>query len=123
MAHGDITHFEIPVADKDAATQFYGGLFGWQIAAPEGYEDYPMWSAPNKISGGGLVARDGSFTQPVGYVEVDSIDDVLAKVVAGGGSVLRGKAPISETSAWAVFADPDGNAVGLYESSEHAADG
>ncbi|GMA35300.1 hypothetical protein GCM10025876_15040 [Demequina litorisediminis] len=54
MAHGDITHIDIPVSDLDRAKHFYGLLFGWQIAAPPGFEDYPMWQAPNKISGGGL---------------------------------------------------------------------
>jgi predicted enzyme related to lactoylglutathione lyase len=28
------------------------------------------------------------------------------------------KSPISETSWWAVIADPDGNAIGLYEGAE-----
>jgi predicted enzyme related to lactoylglutathione lyase len=32
MAHGDITHIDIPVSDKAKATAFYSNLFGWQIA-------------------------------------------------------------------------------------------
>ncbi|WP_435198450.1 VOC family protein [Janibacter sp. GS2] len=115
MAHGDITHIEIPVADTDAATAFYSSLFGWQIAGPPGFEDYPMWQAPNKISGGGLVARSGDLTQPRSYVEVDSIDAVLTAAVEAGGQVVMDKAPISDTSWWAVLQDPDGNQIGLYE--------
>ena len=79
MAHGDITHIDIPVADLAKAAAFYSELFGWQIAEPPGFEGYPMWSAPNGISGGGLAPRDEGFAQPRSYVEVDSIDDVLAK--------------------------------------------
>ena len=115
MPHGDITHIDIPVADTARAKEFYGDLFGWQIAEPPGFEGYPMWQAPNKISGGGLAPRSEGFTQPRSYVEVDSIEDTLAKVVAGGGSVVMDKQPISETSWWAIFTDPDGNEVGLYE--------
>ena len=100
MPHGDITHIDIPVADLTRAQEFYSGLFGWQIAAPPGFEDYPMWQAPNKISGGGLAPRSEGFEQPRSYVEVDSIDDTLAKV---------------DTSWWAIFEDPDGNHIGLYE--------
>ncbi len=115
MPHGDITHIDIPVTDLGRAGQFYSELFGWEIAEMPGFEGYPMWRAPNQISGGGLAPRSDDFTQPRSYVEVDSIDDVLAQAVAAGGSVLMAKSPISETSWWAVLSDPDGNQVGLYE--------
>ncbi|WP_018156947.1 VOC family protein [Demetria terragena] len=115
MPHGDITHIDIPVADHAAATSFYGDLFGWQIAEIPGFEGYPMWQAPNKISGGGLAPRGEGFTQPRSYVEVDSIDDVLAQATERGARVTMEKSPISETSWFAVFEDPDGNAIGLYE--------
>ena len=72
-------------------------------------------AGPNEISGGGLAPRDEGFTQPRSYVEVDSIDEALAKATARGGTVLKGKQQISETSWWAVLADPDGNHIGLYE--------
>ncbi len=117
MAHGDITHIDIPVADLASASSFYSGLFGWQIAAPPGFEDYPMWQAPNQISGGGLAPRSEGFTQPRSYVEVDSIEDTLAAAVAAGGSVVMDKSPITDTSWWAILADPDGNHIGLYEGT------
>lgn len=116
MAHGDITHIDIPVSDLGQAADFYGELFGWQIAEMEGFEGYPMWQAPNKISGGGLAPRSADFTQPRSYVEVDSIEDVLAKAVARGGTVTLPKSPIDDNSWFAAFSDPDGNHIGLYES-------
>jgi len=115
MAHGDITHIDIPVADTEAATRFYGTLFGWDIQEVPGFEGYPMWSAPNKISGGGLAPRDEGFTAPRSYVEVDSIDDVLAEATRLGAEVRLPKTPIDETSWWASFVDPDGNEIGLFE--------
>jgi predicted enzyme related to lactoylglutathione lyase len=115
MAHGDITHIDIPVSDMDRASRFYAELFGWRIAEIPGFEGYPMWQAPNKISGGGLAPRSEGFTQPRSYVEVDSIDEVLVKATTQGGSVVMEKSPISETSWWAVFTDLDGNTIGLYE--------
>lgn len=117
MAHGDITHLDIPVADFDRAKSFYGAVFGWRIAAPPGFEDYPMWQAPNEISGGGLAPRSAGFSQPRSYVEVDSIDAALETAVAQGGKVALEKSPISETSWWAAFEDPDGNVIGLYEGT------
>ncbi|KGN38136.1 VOC family protein [Knoellia subterranea] len=115
MAHGDITHVDIPSSDFERSKAFYSGLFGWEINEYPGYEGYPMWRAPNEISGGGLAPRDDTFTQPRSTVEVDSIDDTLAKVREQGGKVTMEKQPISETSWWATFEDPDGNSIGLYE--------
>ena len=117
MAHGDITHIDIPVSDMQRAQGFYSTLFGWQIAEPPGFEGYPMWQAPNKISGGGLAPRSDDFTQPRSYVEVDSIDETLAKARELGGTVVMDKSPISDTSWWAIFEDTEGNQVGLYEGT------
>lgn len=120
MAHGDITHIDIPVGDFGAAKSFYSTLFGWTFVEYPGYEGYPMWQAPNKISGGGLAPRAADFTQPRSYVEVDSIDDTIAQVAALGGSVAAPKQPISDTSWWAAVVDPDGNVIGLYEGTTSA---
>ena len=76
--HGDITHIDIPVSDHVKAREFYGELFGWQFNEYPGFEGYPMWQAPNQISGGGLAPRGEGFNQPCSYVLVDSIGDVLA---------------------------------------------
>lgn len=115
MAHGDITHTEIPVSDMERAKAFYAGLFGWQIDEMPGFEGYPMWQAPNDVSGGGLTPRTEDDTQPLSYVEVDSIDETVAAAEAAGGSVAVPKTPISDTSASAVILDPDGNRIGLFE--------
>ncbi|WP_370891730.1 VOC family protein [Janibacter sp. GXQ6167] len=117
MAHGDITHIDIPVSDTGRAREFYGALFGWQFGEPPGFEGYPMWQAPNQISGGGLAPRSDGFTQPRSYVEVDSIDDVLAQVEASGGTIVAPKSEITETSWYAFFNDPDGNTIGVYEGT------
>ena len=120
MAHGDITHIDIPVTDFEKAKAFYSRLFGWSIAEMPGYEGYPMWQAPNKISGGGLAPRDDRFTQPRSYVEVDSIDDTIAAAREAGATVLMEKGEISPTSWWAIISDPDGNVIGLYEGTTEA---
>ncbi|HCS61470.1 MAG TPA: VOC family protein [Microbacterium sp.] len=115
MAHGDITHIDIPVEDMERAKAFYSGLFGWEISEMPGFEGYPMWQAPNKISGGGLAPRSTDFSQPRSYVEVDSIDETVAAAAAAGATLAMEKEQISETSWWAVIVDPDGNSIGLYE--------
>ncbi|MFW7415549.1 VOC family protein [Demequina sp. SO4-18] len=66
MAHGDITHIDIPVSNMAAATGFYGTLFGWQISEPPGFEGHPMWSTPYGVGSGGLSPRSEDFADPVG---------------------------------------------------------
>lgn len=61
--------------------------------------------------------RSPGFSQPRSYVEVDSIDEALARVEELGGTVTHGKAQITETSWWAAIEDPDGNVMGLYEGT------
>ena len=117
MAHGDITHIDIPVSDLGAGAKFYSTLFGWQIAEAPGFEGYPMWQAPNKISGGGIANRAMGIDQVRSYVEVDSIDAVLAKAQELGGRIVMGKSEISPTSWYAVFEDTEGNQMGLYEGA------
>lgn len=117
MAHGDITHIDIPVSDLAAGTTFYSTLFGWDIQEYPGYEGYPMWRAPNGTGGGGLAPRDAQLTVPRSYVEVASIDDVLETVVELGGQVRLPKSPIDETSWYASFLDPDGNEIGIVEGT------
>lgn len=115
MAHGDITHVEIPVKDIARARAFYSEIFGWDISDVPGFENYPMWRAPNQISGGALVLQEEGFTQPRSVIEVDSIEAALATAERLGGSVVMAKTAIDETSSWALFIDPDGNSIGVYE--------
>jgi predicted enzyme related to lactoylglutathione lyase len=86
------------------------------------YENYPMWQAPNKISGGGLAPRDAELQTPRSYVEVDSIDDTVAKATELGGAVVHPKQEISPTSWWAAIRDTEGNQIGLYEGTTSAPD-
>jgi predicted enzyme related to lactoylglutathione lyase len=115
MAHGDITHIDIPAEDVERARNFYSSLIGWQINEAPGYEGYPMWQAPNKISGGGIASRAMGIDRVRSYIEVDSIDQVLGRVQELGGKVLMDKSEISPTSWYAVFEDTEGNQMGLYE--------
>lgn len=117
MAHGDITHTEIPFDDEQRAVAFYRDVARWDVQEYDEFPDYPMWQNPNGLGGGGMGLREEAFQLPRFYVEVDSIDDVLARVGELGGRLVQEKDPVSPTSWVAVVADPDGNQIGLYEGS------
>src|SRR5436853_2479349 len=79
--------------DPDAAADFYGGLFGWEL------EDTMPAGSPGKyliarLHGGDVAAisspPDGTPSQATWntYIWVEDADEAAAKARAAGGSVL-----------------------------------
>lgn len=117
MAHGDITHLDIPFDDKERAVEFYRDVFGWDITEVPGFEGYPMWRSANGITGGGFISRADGLLTPRSYIEVDSIDESLDDIAAKKGRTLLAKSAVTSTSWWAVFEDSEGNQMGLFEGT------
>ena len=120
MKHGDFTHIEIPADDPDRAKRFYDGLFGWafQDEIP-GFEGYHMFTTPAGEEGlGGAIGKRGEMAPDKvrNYVNVDSIDETLAKVTQLGGSVVEAKREVAGQGWYAVFTDTEGNELALWES-------
>lgn len=51
------------------------------------------------------------------YVNVDSIDDTIARVAELGGTVADAKAEVPGTGWFAVLTDTEGNEIALWESN------
>ena len=64
---------------------------------------------------GGLMNRTSDTPAPVITVQVDSIDDALKKVEAGGGSWCN-PGRRSRMGAFGYFKDSEGNVMGLWET-------
>jgi uncharacterized protein len=117
MAQHPIVHFELMGPDGAGLKKFYEGLFGWQIEAPPGFDDYSMVSAEDAGVGGAI--GQGNEHMPAYsaiYVQVDSIDEHLAKAAAGGGTVAVPRTVLPGMVTFALFHDPAGNLVGLVEA-------
>lgn len=112
-----VVHFEVHSPDSAALRGFYADLFGWKLGVvPDGsYALVDTDSDGEGIRGGIAQARGGAA--PAGvivYIAVPDINAALEQVKAHGGTVLVERtegAPVTT----AMFADPDGNAVGLVE--------
>ena len=124
-----VVHFEIPADDLDRAKDFYGSIFGWEMStmAMEGGEytgivttavdpASQMPTEPGAINGG-LVQRDASMPAPVITIDVDGIDATLAEIEARGGSTVVSRTAIPGMGAFAYFTDPEGNVMGLWETT------
>jgi uncharacterized protein len=123
---GRVVHFEIPFDEGDRARRFYAEAFGWQLQGMPGMGYTLVTTGPSGDEGptepgfvnGGMMSREDSPSPaPILVVDVDSIDDTLARVGALGGRTLRGREPVGEMGFAAYLADPEGNVIGLWETA------
>jgi predicted enzyme related to lactoylglutathione lyase len=124
-----VVHFEIPAEDLDRAKSFYGSVFGWDLnTMPMPGGEYTTISTvpvdpqtmtptePGAINGG-MVPRDERTPAPVITVDVEHIDDALEQIQARGGSTVTPRTEIPGMGAFAYFKDPEGNVLGLWETT------
>ncbi len=101
--------------------EFYGALLGWNC--PEGPAEAGGYSVCD--IGGKTVAGLGPQMNPgmpamwLTYVNVDSADDTIGKVKANGGAVFAEPMDVMEAGRMAVFADPLGAVIGLWQPNQH----
>ena len=124
-----VVHFEITFDDHKRAKEFYGSVFDWELndmemgggmvyttATTVPIDEQMRPKEPGAINGG-FTGRGKETPSPVITIGVDSIDDTLKKVEAGGGSTITPRTPIPGMGAFAYFKDSEGNTMGLFESA------
>ena len=126
MSAHQIVHIELPATDGSQASKFYSNVFGWKSQAFLGGEvDYWMFQ-PETGPGGGFnpVGEEGIFPIKPGdvlfYIDTDNIESSLATIEAEGGKSVVSRQEIPGMGWYAIFADPTGNRVGLYENNPSA---
>jgi predicted enzyme related to lactoylglutathione lyase len=114
-----VIHFEIGSKDHKKAREFYKSLFDWKITEHEGM-DYGMVEAEGKDSIGGGIGPSGEGNQPyvTFYVQVDDLQAYLNKAESLDGKTTLPPTPIPGIGSCAMFADPDGNIIGLFKIGE-----
>jgi predicted enzyme related to lactoylglutathione lyase len=108
-----VTHFEINAQDALATQKFYRDLFGWGIDT-NNPDNYGMIDTKNEGTGinGGIGASQQGKSWVTFYVECDDPAATLAKVERLGGR--RVMEPMESMNVvYALFADPEGNVIGL----------
>jgi predicted enzyme related to lactoylglutathione lyase len=118
MAHGEFTHVDIPSDDVAGARSFYEGLFGWKFQAMDSLADFEMVQPGPSGMRGGLGIRGKTAPQrPRIYVNVDSIDEAIAKLPELGGSVVVEKTEVPGMGWYAAINDSEGSEIGIWESA------
>lgn len=123
-----VVHFEIPVDDRARAKEFYTSVFDWDLidsdmgggivytsARTVETDERQLPKEPGAINGG-IMNRTSDTPAPVITVQVDSIDESLKKVEAGGGATVQPRTEIPNMGAFAYFKDSEGNVMGLWET-------
>ncbi len=123
MAHGQMTHLELPADDPARARKFYEGLFGWEFGEMPEFPNYFLFSFGNIERAGGAIGIRGESVGPQLrlYFEVDSLDVTVPKVAPLGGTVVTPKTEIPGQGWYAVVDDTEGNQIGLYENAPNSA--
>jgi predicted enzyme related to lactoylglutathione lyase len=110
--------------DVDAAKDFYGRVFGWTAAQPQGAPDYIWnWQVDGQRWPEGLAGlmRMGTDMPPDApphwqvYLMVESTDEAVEKHKAAGGRLIYGPVDIP-IARMAAVVDPQGANVSLLES-------
>ena len=129
VATGTLNYIQIPAANVDASADFYAEVCGWRInryPAPGPSEDEPQTGYVGFVDssgqvGGEFVLGRAPSREPglLPSIHVDSIEETMQAVVEHGGEVVKPRTAIVEGSDWqAIFRDPAGNALALYQAAE-----
>ena len=110
-----LCHFEFTSDDPAGCKAFYAGVFGWEYD-DNSMPDYTLVKTGSEPDGG-LMKRPAEAPTPAltVYFMVDDIEATLGKVREGGGCVIVPKTPIPNVGAFAVFSDPEGIVVGIFQ--------
>ena len=122
MPH-QVVHFEIPADDVDRAREFYSSVFGWETDATPGFPDYYTFDTSDgqQIQGGAIQARQPGIQAPVNYISVESVEQSVDRIRRLDGEILMDKSPVPGMGWLAIFRDPEGNMLGLWEMDTSAA--
>ena len=81
--------------------------------------DYATFSDTSGTVAGGFTTSHTTGGSPKVYITVDSADAALESVAKAGGTTKEPRTLISEEFGyWAMFVDPAGNEVGLFEKTQ-----
>jgi uncharacterized protein len=114
--HGVFSYVELATSDANAATAFYGRLFGWEFQnQPIG--DELVYTTATK-DGHRVAALYGSQQRAtwLNYVTVDDVDAIAEKVTELGGKVITEPMDVMEHGRMAVVQDPQGAVFALWQA-------
>ena len=107
-----VVWFEITSSRATDLNAFYASVFGWRSQQVTDQPRY--WTIDEEQGGiaGGIGDAQGP-NQVTFYVGVDDLQATLDRIVAAGGTVVMPITTIPDLVTMALFADPQGNVIGI----------
>ena len=113
-----VTWFEIIGSDPIALQKFYADTFGWKLSPPIAeMGNYSMLDHEGQGIGGGIGGAMGDKPRTTFYIQVDDPQAYLDKAAKAGSKTLMPVTAITPDTTIAMFADPEGNVVGLLKAN------
>jgi predicted enzyme related to lactoylglutathione lyase len=112
------------IPDIEKAAAFYGGLFGWDVPESEtvaqtgGYRQVMLRGKP--VVGMMPLMGEDQPTVWATYISVEDADATAAKVQEAGGTVIAEPMDVMDLGRMAVFADPSGAVIGIWQPGTFA---
>ena len=110
----EVVHFEVHGKDAAKLRAFYASLFGWKIDTNNPMQYGIVSAEPGGIGGG--IAQSPTAPMVTFYVAVEEPARALAQAKALGGKTLMEPHQIPGGPLIAMFADPEGNPIGLLKA-------
>ena len=114
MAGPAIVHIEFKSSDFARTSAFYAKLFDWKTES-NASGSYMKFDGGDGPSGGWVRADLVQSPGPIAYLTVDDLTATLDTVEEAGGRVLVRSLPFAGGGEIGLFADPDGNVLGLWQ--------
>jgi len=116
--HGVPCWIDTEQRDVEAATAFYGGIFGWTFedAMPPGAPDRYLIA---RLDGKDVCAIAGPGKDAAAwrtYIAVDDADVAMDQLVSAGATVRSAPVDAGEGGRGAVLTDPDGIELRLWQA-------
>ncbi len=112
-------HVELVSKEPEKTKKFYNQVFGWKFQElPE--MNYSMVDR-QEVPGAGLrPPQQGEGPGTLSYIQVDSLEDTLAKAKAAGAHVLVANQEVPNMGWMAVFVAPGGVVQGIWKVNPEA---
>ena len=114
-----IIHIEFRSSDFARSTAFYAKL-GWQTQQ-NAAGTYMKLDGTDGLSTGWVRSDLSQAPGPVAYLEVDDLAATLSQIEKAGGRTIVAHRPFAGGGEIALFADPDGNVIGLWARKKSGA--
>lgn len=120
--HGGISYLHIPAVDAKQSAQFYERVFGWRVDGQD--TTRPSFSdSTGHVAGAWMANQEPSSTPGLlPYIYTDRIQETADLIETHGGSIVD--TPASNGNLLlAIFRDPGGNLLGLWQEVAPTGDG